>query len=285
MFQVRLSLNTSYSDTLKWSHSDDNDFRKNLTCVYPSTDRRQSLEASSDSLWYENIVSSDHDQAHAKSLNLPTIMFLDPGILQHGYIETPSDQISVPSRILDLLGDMNELHFIAAKYFKHINPWMPFISRKRFDELHLRSSFPSKSESVFLLLSMKLITTLPPSDPRNARTSLYQAVKHFCVEIEGSNLISLTFLQGLLLLALYELGHAIYPAAYLTIGACARYAYALDIKIGRVPSPRRMLTLIEVEERRRVWWAIVILDRSVTLVLTINNDVRLCIRLTDLVDS
>jgi hypothetical protein len=65
-------------------------------------------------------------------------------------------------------------------------------------------------------------------------------------------------------LALYELGHAIYPAAFLSIGACARYAHALGINVSRTLKTRKVLTLVEVEERRRVWWAIVILDRFVT---------------------
>ena len=45
----------------------------------------------------------------------------------------------------------------------------------------------------------------------------------------------------MILTAIYEYAHAIYPAAYITIGTCARYGL----------------------ERRRFWWAIVILDRVV----------------------
>jgi hypothetical protein len=67
------------------------------------------------------------------------------------------------------------------------------------------------------------------------------------------------------LLALYELGHGIYPAAYLTKkGTCARYAYALGIGACSLKNKRKVLTRVEIEEQR-VWWSIVILDQFVSI--------------------
>ena len=140
---------------------------------------------------------------------------------------------------------------------------MPFISKKRFYEIYLRPGFQCQLDVVLLLLSLKLVTTLPPVSPRNPRTGLYHAAQHFYLEVEGSSVFSVLVLQAGVLLALYELGHGIYPAAYLSIGACARYAHALGINGGRTLYTRKVLTLVEIEERRRVWWAIVILDRFV----------------------
>lgn len=105
--------------------------------------------------------------------------------------------------------------------------------------------------------------TMPPLSPRNPRIPLYYTVKHFNLEVESSSVFSILVLQAGVLIALYELGHAIYPAAFLTIGACARYAHALGINVSRGLNSRKVLTLVEVEERRRVWWAIIILDRYV----------------------
>lgn len=65
-------------------------------------------------------------------------------------------------------------------------------------------------------------------------------------------------------MALYELGHGIYLATFLIIGSCARYVYALGINVSQSVSTKRVITLVEVEERRRVWWALVVLDRFVT---------------------
>ncbi|PYH95710.1 hypothetical protein BO71DRAFT_283287, partial [Aspergillus ellipticus CBS 707.79] len=193
----------------------------------------------------------------------PTILFLDPSLLQHGQIETTRAALSIPPHIQNLLGDFDEIHLTADRFFNHIHQWMPFISKKRFYDLHLRPSYHSQPDVVLLLLALKLITSFPPTGG-TPRTALYNAVKHFYVEVENSTVFSILVLQAGVLVALYELGHGIYPAAFLSIGGCARYAHALGINVNRVPV-RKAVTLVEVEERRRIWWAIVILDRFVSI--------------------
>ena len=222
---------------------------------------KQTRNYASDRPWYG--FSVDNDRADVQSIDFPTMLFLDPGILQHGQVEISRAATPVPTHVLNILGDMDEILVTATKFFEHIHLWMPFVSKKRFYELYLRSSFQSRSDVVLLLLSLKLITTLPPKSPRNPRTPLYYAAKHFYLEVEGSSIFSIPVLQAGVLLSLYELGHAIYPAAFLSIGACARYAHALGINGCGTLNTRRVLTLVEVEERRRIWWAIVILDRFV----------------------
>ena len=230
-----------------------------MTCDYLRPE--QNRNHASDQLCY--VFPVDDDRADVQTIDFPTMLFLDPGILQHGQVEISRAATPVPAHVLHLLGDMDEIRVTASKFFEHIHLWMPFISKKRFYELYLRPSFQSRPDVVLLLLSLKLITTLPPKSPRNPRTPLYCAVKHFYLEVEGSSTFSIPVLQAGVLLSLYELGHAIYPAAFLSIGACARYAHALGINGSRTLNTRRVLTLVEVEETRRIWWAIVILDRYV----------------------
>lgn len=237
--------------------------RGKLTCEYRRPERHHnSVSASaSDRSWYG--LHSDNVQADVQSLDFPTMLFLDPGILQHGQVEVYQAASPVAEHILHLLGDIDDVRATASNYFEHIHSWMPFISKKRFYDLYLPSPFQSRSDVVLLLLSLKLITTLPPTSPRNPRTPLYHAMKHFHLQVEGSSIFSLPVLQAAVLLALYEVGHAIYPAAFLSVGACARYAHALGIGCSESLQIRRVLTLVEVEERRKTWWAIVILDRLV----------------------
>lgn len=113
-----------------------------------------------------------------------------------------------------------------------------------------------------LFLAMKLSTVeLPEASPH---TPLYRHIKTFYAEVEAQNGFSIQLIQAAILTALYELGHAIYPAAYLTIGHCARLGQAMGLhaRISEVPSMlQKSTTWTEQEERRRVWWAIVILDR------------------------
>ena len=243
-----------------WTQNDGT--RRNLTCEYLRPEQNRDSLPASDPLRY-GVPFADGDRTDVQPVDFPTILFLDPGILQHGQVEMSQAANPVPLPILHLLGDMNEIRVTASKFFEHIHSWMPFVSKKRFYELYLRPSFQSRPDVFLLLLSLKLITTLPPTNPRNPRTSLYHAVKHFYLEVEGSSTLSLPILQAGVLIALYETGHAIYPAAFLSVGGCARYAHTLGINVSRTLSTKRVLTLVEAEERRRVWWAIVILDRCV----------------------
>ncbi|KAM3152974.1 hypothetical protein ABEW05_006642 [Botrytis cinerea] len=152
-------------------------------------------------------------------------MFLDPYVLQQGQIDIPQPGNSIPAHILHLLGDIDSIHSYATEFFSHDHTLMSFISKPRFYSYHLHSQscIPNRPETILLLLSLKLITTLPPTNPRNPQTPLYQAIKHYCLEVETSNVPSLPILQAEILIALYEMGHGIYPAAYLTIGACASF--------------------------------------------------------------
>ncbi|KAF3403264.1 hypothetical protein DPV78_003533, partial [Talaromyces pinophilus] len=243
--------------------------KRNLPCEYSRpTPTRHSAFSSASSRFQWNQLSPDeysNGSSGTQSINYLTLLFLDPSILQHGQVEIPPAVASVPPHILRLIGGEKDIHDTAAKFFDHIHLWMPFISKKRFYDVHLRTLPLSQSDVILLLLCLKLITTFPPARPRDARTPSYYAAKNFYSDLEGKGPFSILILQAGVLLGLYEIGHGIYPAAFLTIGACARYAHALGINVSKTVKPRKVLTLVEAEERRRVWWAIVILDRFVNI--------------------
>ncbi len=95
---------------------------------------------------------------------------------------------------------------------------------------------------------------------------LYRAVKQFYFDIEFSGRLSLQTLQAAVLIAIYEIGHGIYPAAIISVSNCARIGTLLGIdKSLNVWGPSSGIPWIELEERRRVWWAIIILDRCALL--------------------
>ncbi|TQW01319.1 fungal specific transcription factor [Cordyceps javanica] len=97
------------------------------------------------------------------------------------------------------------------------------------------------------------------------KTSLYHAVKRLQFDIESAGILSLQHLQASILIAIYELGHAVYPAAVLSVGRCARYAACLGIDNTARPPASIKLPWVEVEECCRVWWSIVILDRFLNI--------------------
>ncbi|KAF5867418.1 putative fungal specific transcription protein [Botrytis fragariae] len=218
--------------------------RRDLICEYSTPEQTCNFvptsTLTSTQPWHNIQIPVNYDHVDAQSISFSAMLFLDPYILQQGQIDMPQPGHSIPGHILHLLGDITSIHQCATEFFSHDHTWMSFISKPRFYSYHLpcQSTIPNRPETILLLLSIKLITTLPPTNPRNPQTSLYQAIKHYCLEVETSNVPSLPILQAEILIALYEMGHGIYPAAYLSIGACAR---------------------------RRVWWAIVILDRFVSI--------------------
>jgi Fungal specific transcription factor domain len=194
------------------------------------------------------------------------MLFMDPAILQYGQIERARTTPPVPAYVLQFVGDINEVVTHASTYFETVHTWMPIVSKKRFYDHHLQPMFHHHGDFTLLLLSMKLITSMLPNELANPRTPAYNAAKHFYLEIEASGMMSIQVLQAGLLLSLYELGHAIYPSAYLSIGACARYAYALGINKDAKVHATKVLTLVELEENKRVLWGIVILDRFVLFI-------------------
>jgi hypothetical protein len=65
----------------------------------------------------------------------------------------------------------------------------------------------------------------------------------------------------MLLIALYEVGHGIYPAASISMASCARAARNLGLH--KIRSKPLSESEDEIEEKRRTWWAIHNLDRYV----------------------
>jgi hypothetical protein len=234
--------------------------RRNIACDYFRPDP-PTPASELDCMGYITPINVEH--AEVQYLDFPTVLFLDPTILQHGQVDISYAAIPVPPQMLQLLGGMDEIQSVASSYFETIHKWMPFISKKRLYGSHLRPSFQTQPDVVLLLLALKLITTSPPPRPQTPRTSLYQVVKHYHLDVENSSTFSILVLQAGILVALYENSHALYPAAFQSIGTCARYAHSLGINVSKSLHARRLLTLVEIEERRRVWWAIVILDRLV----------------------
>jgi hypothetical protein len=139
--------------------------------------------------------------------------------------------------------------------------WMPIVSKKRFYEQYLHPSLKHRPDLALLFLCMKLVADFPPVPSQSPLTSAYHAAKHFNVDVENSGVISVQVLQAQVLISLYELGHAIHPAAFLSIGACARYSQVLGVNGDTPAGSSKVLTWVEVEERSRVWWATIILDR------------------------
>lgn len=192
--------------------------------------------------------------------SFPADYFLDNSSFIYRQGQIPLQVITLPNTLHD---SIQEPRVIARLYFERNHPFFPFISNKNFYE-HLPPTYaPPNPISTILIACMKLVSWSPREDPiMSPKSPTYLAIKQTLVDTDVSGVWSLQLLQATILISLYEMGHAIYPAAYTTIGTCARYALALGINESltmNLNTPGAML--LEQEEKRRAWWAILILDR------------------------
>lgn len=189
--------------------------------------------------------------------NFPAAFFLDPTLFDCcALLASPHLQLPIPPNVDDILGDIHSKKALAAEYFETANRWMPIISKIRFygSLMHpLRYADPGVTS---VLLGMRLVLSCPEEVDLCSET--YVVANEFLLRMEMAGHLSIYTVQWAILLAVYEMGHAIFPGAFTTISTCARYAIALGIN-GTLPIQGK--AWIEQEERNRTWWAILILDR------------------------
>lgn len=197
----------------------------------------------------------------------PAVFFLDAEVFIDNQMAIPRPSIPVPQEILATLGtSILDIQDIVDRYFANIHTWLPFVSKKRLELTLLNPAFEMTLDLALLLLAMKLILQVPAADMQSIRSPLYSLTKRYFALVESSGLMSLQILQANVLIAAYELGHAIYPAAYLTSGNCARWGHTLGLNDRRhAPQilKRRPGAWAELEEQKRAWWATMLLDRYV----------------------
>jgi hypothetical protein len=99
------------------------------------------------------------------------------------------------------------------------------------------------------------------------QSPLYFHVKNLTDILETSIEKSLDLLHCRLLITFYELGHGLDHAAYASIAVCARAARLLGIdkKPWHRPQAKTEDDMLSLEEKKRIWWSIVIMDRFIGL--------------------
>lgn len=185
--------------------------------------------------------------------------FLDPEVFHHAQLQLPTLQIDsvLTDEIAAAVGGIADIQITAQKFYSSIHIWMPIISKMQFSKLLLKRLTHNRAELHLLLLAMQLssdIVVVP-------RTELYEMTKWFRQSVESTGIMSLMVLQAGILITCYEMGHGIYPAAFMSIAHCARYATALGVDSSISANVEPKIQGLDLEECRRTWWAIVALDR------------------------
>ncbi|KAK4501560.1 hypothetical protein PRZ48_007369 [Zasmidium cellare] len=102
------------------------------------------------------------------------------------------------------------------------------------------------------------------ASPSHSR-QLYETVKTAIAACESAGDISTNLLAAQVLRALHEVSQGLYPAAYYSVGSCIRSCMTLGLHDKRTAAALgpQVDAWTEIEERRRLWWASLILDRYV----------------------
>ncbi|KAJ5456729.1 hypothetical protein N7530_012003 [Penicillium desertorum] len=180
---------------------------------------------------------------------------------------TPSNvchtlEVQVSSNV----GDRLQVQAAAAFYFRTIHTWFPIISEPsyniRLSNVRVQAA-SAPSDLSLLTLCMALVCKGPVGGelPLSSR-SMYASLKSFVALLEAMGTNSLEMLQSRLLLTVFEIGHAMYPSAYISAAANMRAAVSLGINATCGDLRKAFRDPRKVEEARQTWRGIVITDRS-----------------------
>lgn len=191
-------------------------------------------------------------------LDIVAASYIEPDTVTRVQLETARRDASITKPIANLVGNVEDIRLTAETFFNTTHTWLPIVSKEQFHNHLLEKLAVQRSDIILLILSMKLLT----SRVLVARSVLYRTVKQLYFDIESSGRLSVPVLQAAILVAVYELGHGVYPAVILSVGNCARIGVLLGLETYlTVPGGIPGVPWIEHEERRRIWWAILLLDR------------------------
>ncbi|OGM47969.1 hypothetical protein ABOM_002681 [Aspergillus bombycis] len=204
--------------------------------------------------------------AGSSIMNGLSTLFLDSDVSpDRSYLES-NTRIALPPEYLRYLRSPAQVRYEVDVYLNSVHTFFPIVSKLRLYQQLSDADRRNEPDFCLLLIAMQLHSQ-PCSEVESSDAELYRSAKACYVHVESSNVFSIKVLQALLLIALYEISNSIYPAAYLTVGHCARLGHAMGVH-QRSDAPQmlnRVGTWVELEERRRTWWAVIILDRYVNL--------------------
>ncbi|KAI0965285.1 hypothetical protein F4678DRAFT_453025 [Xylaria arbuscula] len=189
-------------------------------------------------------------------------MFLDYRLFQTSLSRTLTGSVPIGPELRDYVINDKELSQRVDTFIEVFDAWMPFIPRQE-----LREKLPGRvtqpdGEDILLFACMRNLTE--PLKEEDPATKQYMAIKSIFVGAEVAGTITVGLLQALLLLLLYEFGHGLYPSAYMTLGTCIQHLVVLGVS-GAGLSPIGAQSWVEQEKRRRLWWAVFVMERTIAL--------------------
>jgi hypothetical protein len=197
-------------------------------------------------------------------LKLPTLPYADssPGV-------DPSSpetlQQSTEDMVMRTFGSLDNILVISSEFFTGTHQRIPAISKLRFDrDLQCLAARP-RADFAALCMCILLVQQTPLGKMTNMQSSLYFKVKNLISLLETTTLLSLDLVHCRVLATFYEIDHGLHTAAYISIAACARAARASGLHKKRWRNLDAEPDRVTLEEEKRAWWAVVIMDRFINL--------------------
>ena len=212
---------------------------------------------------------------HGTVFEIPGLHFSDPKTsiyhFSHETLGQPAIDLAVQIQALRILGSFETMNLTSSEFFIGTHQRIPAICRSRFCKNLLSLTGRPHADFTTLCLCIYLIQKMPSARTISIQSSLYITVKNMVNLLEATTNLSLDVVHARLLLAFYEMGHGLHTAAYVSVAACARIARAMGLHMKPWLSIESQADEVAMEEKKRTWWAIVNMDRFISLC---NGDAR-----------
>ncbi|CAG9957050.1 unnamed protein product [Clonostachys rosea f. rosea IK726] len=153
----------------------------------------------------------------------------------------------------------------VSSYFSDVHTWLPILPKQQINAYLETSRSDLPVDVALLFLCIRLLVSSPQTWPAGPRSSMYMTAKQGLAGMEIVGIMSETVLQASLLISLYEIGHGIYPSAFLSAGACVRYGHAIGLGGPQECRLQRPLSRFDHEQSRKLWCAAILLERFTQL--------------------
>ncbi|CAH0045660.1 unnamed protein product [Clonostachys solani] len=213
------------------------------------------------------ITSSLPDAAGALQDSFPTVAFVDQSIHNELRTQVPRAPSSRDFHLfaLRLLGESKaEMLTYVSSYFGDVHIWLPVLPKQQIYAYLETSKWDLPVDVALLFLCIRLLVSSPETWPAGPRSSIYITAKQGLAGLEIGGILSETALQAGLLISLYEMGHGIYPSAFLSAGACVRYCHAIGLGGPQECRLQRPLSRFDHEQSQKLWCAAILLERQCT---------------------
>ncbi|KAL7928394.1 hypothetical protein V8C35DRAFT_318304 [Trichoderma chlorosporum] len=188
-------------------------------------------------------------------------MFLDYRLFQEK-LRNVDTALQVSSELQEFVNQKVDQRQYITTFNEVFDSWLPIIPKRNLQTWSCVPMSQLTGEELLLVACIKTLTQ-PPTEERPVSKE-YLSIKSTLIGVESSGIITLSILQALFLVLLYEFGHGIYPSAHVTLGTCIRYLLALGIDEFAVNSHMQD-TWIQGETQLRLWWAIFMMERCMGL--------------------